>query len=144
MIFLVFRGFPKQIYYWFTTYEKLDYLLRHDNKKWLQFTYLNVIQFLLYNEAKKGRWRLWEERKLTCILTARKENYCYIVLWNWKISLFNRADIPTPLTNSFSRLSTLLLREWKLNISKTHWNWAAYSYWFLRVSGFFAFSGTVT
>ena len=28
-----------------------------------------------------------------------------------KISLFNRADIPTPLTNSSSRLSTLLLRE---------------------------------
>ena len=28
-----------------------------------------------------------------------------------KINLFNRADILTPLTNSFSRLSTLLLRE---------------------------------
>ena len=48
LMFLAFLEFPKQVYYWFTTSEKLDYLLRHDNKKWLQFTYLKMILFLLY------------------------------------------------------------------------------------------------
>ena len=58
----------------------------------------------IYNGSRKGRWAVWEKRKLTYMWIAKKKTFYYITLWSWKISSYGKANTGSAPASLYSKL----------------------------------------